>query len=116
MQIIVAFRGKPSPGEEISSRSEFAKRETAAGRTAYLEHHGVAAGGCRRRTDGRVWAGLRSKIETRRSLGCLRPYLEPEATDADGPDSEPNTSRARLVCGSGVLAVGSRIWLFGSSR
>ena len=31
--------------EEISSRSEFVDRGTAAGRTAYLEYHGVAAGG-----------------------------------------------------------------------
>ena len=31
--------------EEISSRSEFADREMAAGRMAYLEYHAVAAGG-----------------------------------------------------------------------
>ena len=31
--------------EEISSRSEFADREMEAGRTAYLEHHGVATRG-----------------------------------------------------------------------
>ena len=31
--------------EEISSRSEFAGRGTAAGRVTYLEYHGVDAGG-----------------------------------------------------------------------
>ena len=31
--------------EEVSSRSEFADRGTAAGHTAYLKYHGVAAGG-----------------------------------------------------------------------
>ena len=36
---------------------------------------------------------MRSKIESRIRVGCLRPYLKPEATGGDGFDSEPNTSQ-----------------------
>ena len=54
----------------------------AAGRTAYLKYHGVAAGGV-----AVVLTG------SRRRVGRLRPYLEPEATGGDGSNSEPNTSR-----------------------
>ena len=38
---------------------------------------------------------MRSKIEMRRRVGRLRPYLEPEATDGDGSDSGPDTSLER---------------------
>ena len=76
--------------EEISSRSEFADRGTAAGRTAYLEYHGVAAGGVTVALTGGL--GLRGTIEMRRRVGYLRPYLEPEATGGVGSDCESNTS------------------------
>ena len=77
--------------EEISSRSEFTDRGTAAGRTAYLEYHGVAAGGVTVALTGGL--GLRGTIEMRRRVRYLRPYLEPEATGGNGSNSEPNTSR-----------------------
>ena len=77
--------------EEISSRSEFADRGTAAGRTAYLEYHGVAAGGVTVALMGGL--GLRGTIDMRRRVRYLRPYLEPEATGGDGSNSEPNSSQ-----------------------
>ena len=36
---------------------------------------------------------MQNKIEMRRRVGCLRPYLELEATGGDGSNSEPNTSQ-----------------------
>jgi hypothetical protein len=64
--------------------------------------------GCRRRSRGRVWAGLRSKIETRRTgegSGVCVPICGSDRRrlqGADGCDSEPNTSRApTVICGTG---------------
>ena len=103
MQIIVACRGKRNRGEEISWGSEFKDRETAAGacRTSStmappLRVSPPLSG------EGLRWFAEQDRNFTRsRRDGCVRPYLESEATGVDWIPSPNPVLEPDLACATG---------------